>query len=400
MISPPEISSLILQSEQSCNLDCGYCYLPNRRIKKAMPLEVVAASAEMIVRCGLVLPNNTLHVLWHAGEPLLAGLEFYREASRLLSKSISSARIRQTFQTNGVLISDAWCDYFMEVSADIGISIDGPQKYHDEHRKRRGGQGSHAGAVRGLKLLQENEIPYGVLSVLTKKTIQSPDEIFDFYCNLGVRDLAFNVEEVEGVNLTSSLSSLDERGGVHRFFARFFQLNREASYQIRVREFEQSLYYLRRAKSDANFTPSQSEQRPLALIVVDTNGDISTFSPELATMPESQSEMFKIGNVFSNPSLKNLMNNATFLDMEGKVLEGIEHCSKTCTYFQYCGGGSPSSKYFETGRFDVSATAQCTHYRKAVVDAVLSHLVEIQAASQLGKPQGRSCLPIFAEKPS
>ena len=74
----PWISLLVLQPSPFCNINCDYCYLPNRTSKKRMPLEVVAATIEKVFAADLVL--GPLTVIWHAGEPLAVPISYYEQA--------------------------------------------------------------------------------------------------------------------------------------------------------------------------------------------------------------------------------------------------------------------------------------------------------------------------------
>lgn len=339
-----------------------------------MPLSVVRSAVEMVRRSPLKLPNDTLHVLWHAGEPLLADVDYYKRATDEIRSAFPNVRIRQTFQTNGTLLSDQWCEFFNGNDADIGISIDGPKHFHDQFRRRRGKQGSYDATMRGLHLLQKHRVPHGVLAVLTKNSVQAPDELFQFFQSEKINDLAFNIEEIEGANVHSTFCSSIVKATSTVFFQTLFALNRAANYPIRIREFEQSLFYIREYKRRPEFKPSQSEQRPFALLIVDVNGNVTTYSPELATIPAPNRGKFAIGNVLSSVTITDLANSVVFKEMSNEIEAGISRCKNECSYFSFCGGGSPSSKYFESNSFDITQTDQCIHYRQAVVDATISHL--------------------------
>ena len=89
--------------------------------------------------------------------------------------------------------------------SSIGVSIDGPAALHDANRVTRGGRGSFVQAMRGIERLRAHDIGISVLSVLTAQSIDRPDEMFNFFVDAGLGKVAFNVEEIEGPNLTSSL---------------------------------------------------------------------------------------------------------------------------------------------------------------------------------------------------
>jgi uncharacterized protein len=54
---------------------------------------------------------------------------------------------------------------------------------------------------------------------------------------------------------------------------------------------------------------------------------------------------------------------ATVNEAFQKVLTDIEagnrKCAETCEFYDYCGGASPSNKYYENGSFDSTETHQC-----------------------------------------
>nr|MCU0530318.1 GRRM system radical SAM/SPASM domain protein [Cyanobium sp. Prado107] len=62
------IGLVVIQPTPFCNLDCDYCYLPDRGNRSRLPLELV----DPILRAVLTSPfvGGDITVLWHAGEPL------------------------------------------------------------------------------------------------------------------------------------------------------------------------------------------------------------------------------------------------------------------------------------------------------------------------------------------
>src|SRR5690349_20535979 len=111
--------------------------------------------------------QKTLEVLWHAGEPLTVGIPFYREAAEIFAgRLLSRCRIRQTFQTNGTLITDSWCEYFIESKSAVGVSLDGPKEIHDAQRSGRDGRASFEQVMRGISALRDHNIPLNGLCVL------------------------------------------------------------------------------------------------------------------------------------------------------------------------------------------------------------------------------------------
>lgn len=166
----PWISLLVLQPSPFCNINCDYCYLPNRTSKKRMSMEVIAATIKKVFDAELVL--GPLTIVWHAGEPLAVPIAYYEQAFRnVLENAPENASIRHCMQSNGTLLNDAWCRFIKAHNISIGLSIDGPAAIHDVHRRTRSGRGSHEAAMRGLRLLQANDIPFHVISVITRQSL-------------------------------------------------------------------------------------------------------------------------------------------------------------------------------------------------------------------------------------
>ena len=58
---------VVLQPTPFCNIDCRYCYLPERSNRARMPTAVLrSAFAALFADGGCA---DDIEVLWHAGEP-------------------------------------------------------------------------------------------------------------------------------------------------------------------------------------------------------------------------------------------------------------------------------------------------------------------------------------------
>ena len=110
---------------------------------------------------------------------------------------------------------------------------------------------------------------------------------------------------------------------------------------------------------------------PLRIINMDIKGDFTTFSPELIDMTDDNYGDFKLGNVHSD-SFRGIVNNEKFKKMYREIAQGVRKCQASCDFFDVCGGGSPSNKYYENGTFDSTETQFCLASRKAIAEEILS----------------------------
>jgi uncharacterized protein len=195
---------VVVQPTSLCNLNCRYCYVPNRRDSLVMSDETLDAVIRKVLASELV--EESIEFLWHAGEPLTAGIPFFQHAIELMKRYNSRGlTVVNSIQTNGTLINQAWCDFFRDQGVEVGLSVDGPAFLHDSARVTWAGRGSHAKAIRGHALLKKNGVDVGVLCVLTRQSLCYPEAIIEFLIDCGFRWIGFNVEETENIHTRSSL---------------------------------------------------------------------------------------------------------------------------------------------------------------------------------------------------
>lgn len=334
-------------------------------------------------RIGQVLANSRcfttqdrLEVLWHAGEPLAAGLSFYRQAHAVFLEYLPGCKVEPTFQTNATLITPEWCNYFIESGAKVGVSIDGPEDIHDPQRSRRNGKGSFQEAMRGVELLRANGIGLSALCVLTLASLCQPKRIFDFFLSREIFHVAFNVEETEGEHLASSLiriktASIDESYSV--FMQRFLEENEKHNSPIVVREFQALAQRLISKARDPSYYPVEPENEFGRVLTISREGEVFSWSPELASGHRGDTAVFSLGNVHAADSFEELLTSPKALEIQSEIDRGIEECRRTCEYFCVCGGGLPSNKFYENGSFNSTDTLRCRLQVQQLAEIFLKH---------------------------
>ena len=262
----------------------------------------------------------------------------------------------------------------------IGVSLDGPQHIHDAQRVDRHGQGTFDRTMRGIKLLQQNNIQPSIITVLTQYALDYPDEIWQFFAEHRLTRLAFNAEEIEGVHTQSSLAGDETFTRYKRFFTRLLELREQCDNPPFVRELDRLINLMRNVDKYADRKAGAQENEPLAILNFDHEGNISTFSPELLTMTHPQYGHFRFGNVFGG-TLEDMLTSQKFVDMNAQIQRGVSRCRASCQYFAFCGGGAPSNKLWENNAFDSTETMRCKLGKQAIVDAVLDYLESKYALS-------------------
>lgn len=170
-----------------CNLACNYCYY----LEKGKLYPGQASLSEELLETFIrqyIEAQTMPEVLftWHGGEPLLQPLSFYRKALELQQRYARGRQIDNCLQTNGTLLTDEWCEFLRENRFLVGISIDGPQTYHDAYRCR-----SFDKVMRGIRLLQKHHVEWNAMATVNHLNADDPVGFYRFFKEIGCQYLQF-----------------------------------------------------------------------------------------------------------------------------------------------------------------------------------------------------------------
>ena len=223
--------------------------------------------------------------------------------------------------------------------------------------------------MRGVAKLRQHHIPFTVIGVLTRDALRAPEDIWRFFEALGAEQVAFNVEEQEGIHASSSLSGSDDSGQFRAFVRRIAKFRR-TNPALRVREFDVMRGHL---TAPPGSDVQRADNRPGAIINIDFAGNVTTFSPELLGAEHDRYGKFHWGNVHRD-DWQAVVSHPGFQKAYCDVLEGVARCRESCGYFSVCGGGNPSNKLFELGTFAGTETQFCRLHVQAFADIMLEEL--------------------------
>ena len=363
------IGLVVVQSTSLCNLDCSYCYLPDRQKKRVFDLNMLPLLMQRILESPFAGPEFSL--VWHAGEPLTLPTSWYDQATAIINRSLEQfgaqdIQLDQHVQSNATLINDAWCDCFQRNRIVVGISVDGPEHIHDAHRRFRNGRGSHALAMKGIEALHRNDVPFHCISVVTADAMEQPEEMYRFFRDNGIREVGFNVEEQEGIHTSSSMQGSEMEAKYRNFLHAFWSLSEQDGYPVILREFDQVISLIQ-----GNQRMTQNElNRPFSILSVDWQGNFSTFDPELLSVASDRYGTFNLGNL-QDLSLVESTETEQFRRLLLDMSSGVESCHQGCEYFGLCGGGNGSNKFWEHGSLASSETNSCRFGTQIPVQVLL-----------------------------
>lgn len=177
-----------------CNLACKYCYyleknnLYQNSHRHLMSDEMLEQFTREYIEAQ-TMPQVLF--TWHGGEPLMRSIDFYKKALALQKKYAHGKQIDNVIQTNGTLLTDEWCEFFAKNHWLVGISIDGPQEYHDHYRVTPAGKPSWEKVMQGISLLKKHRVEWNAMAVVNAYNAEHPLEFYHFFRDNGCQYLQF-----------------------------------------------------------------------------------------------------------------------------------------------------------------------------------------------------------------
>lgn len=178
----------------TCNLNCTYCYyLDKERFygnkQETLPYSLLDTYIKEYIETNQV---PVVSFVWHGGEPLLAGIDFYKKVIEFQAKYNPTGKtIENAIQTNATLINDDWCRFFKKNNFLVGVSIDGPKSIHDTYRLNKAGFSSFDRTIRGIELLKKHKVEFNTLTVVNNLSEGEGRKIYKFLKSIGSQYMQF-----------------------------------------------------------------------------------------------------------------------------------------------------------------------------------------------------------------
>ncbi|NHI84005.1 MAG: radical SAM protein [Candidatus Thorarchaeota archaeon] len=180
----------IMKSADTCNNSCTYCYVEPHSTVPIMTKE----TAEIAIRTILeyVGPNRQVNFIWHGGEPLLAGLPFFKHIADVCDEYVEN-RIENSIQTNGTLLNEEFLELCVNRHILISLSIDGPKDIHDLMRKDKGGRGTFYQVMDAVAMIRNVGLPVGCVTVLHQQNLHHIERMYKFFRD---NDINFRINPI------------------------------------------------------------------------------------------------------------------------------------------------------------------------------------------------------------
>ena len=351
-----------------CNLACDYCYyLEKAKLYQESPKHVM--SDELLEKFieEYVNSQTMQEVLftWHGGETLMRPLSFYRKAQALQKRYARGRQIVNCIQTNGTLLTDEWCRFFHDNQWLVGISIDGPQEFHDEYRKNKQGRPSFVKVMQGINLLKKHNVEWNAMAVVNDYNADYPLEFYHFFKELDCHYIQFApiVERIAPHADGRHLAAVDEES--KEGLADFSITPRQwgnflcSIFDEWVRQ-DVGNYYIQLFDSTlANWVGEQPGICTLAKTcghagVMEFNGDV--YSCDHFVFPQ-----YKLGNIYSNTLAEMMYGERQQKFGQAKYTALPAQCKK-CPYLFACNGECPKNRFCKTADGEPGLNYLCQGY--------------------------------------
>jgi len=340
-----------------CNLRCTYCYYTGHGQPagatggQRMTDDVLETYIQQHFDAA---GGGEVFFSWHGGEPMMAGIDFYRRAAAIQKRlAPPGCRIVNGIQTNATLISEEWCRFFRDERFYVGVSLDGPERFHNAGRVRADGNATFAAVMHGIEMLRTQGIPYEILCVVSSSNVQASLEVYRFIRSLGTEYMTF-LPLVERKSRTSAevTGRSVSAAGFGRFLAEIFDewIVHDIG-KIKVQVFEEAL----RTAFGHDHTLCIFKPVCGGVPVVEINGDFYSCDHFV-------DDEHRIGNIMNRPLAEFLDDPVQRAFGEAKKTSLPRYCLE-CGVIEMCNGECPKNRFIATPDGEPGLNYLCEGYR-------------------------------------
>ena len=334
-----------------CNLACRYCYYLEKQ--KFYPKQVPLSDELLETFIRQYLEAQTMpQVLftWHGGEPLLLPLSFYQRALGLQQRYARGRQIDNCLQTNGTLLTDEWCEFLRENHFLVGISIDGPQTFHDAYRCH-----SFEKVMRGIRLLQKHHVEWNAMATVNHLNADYPADFYRFFKDIDCQYLQFTpVVERESGGQVTDFSVTPEQWG--RFLCGVYdEWVKEDISHIFVQLFDATL------ANWAGEPPGICSMSPTCgrAAAMEANGDV--YSCDHFVFPN-----YRLGNI-RQQSLTTMLYGERQQQFGRNKSASLPRQCKECRFLFACHGECPKNRFLKDKYGEPGLNYLCKGYQQFFV---------------------------------
>lgn len=336
-----EYLTLLVKPTHKCNMNCSYCYdrIYRETIKDDMSLEDIREIAKKARGV-----SSYINWIWHGGEVLVLGKEWFKEASKILREELGQLLGSVSLQSNGILIDDEWIDILIAEKISLGISYDGI--HHNDTRANNAEQ-----VKENILKCKKRGMKVGVISVLTSETLRDWRSNVEHLKEMGIKSFSFNIVHPDKVG------SLE------------FNAAGEDDYIQNLKDYFEFILYNEEGITDRNVDAiilNMLGSNKCVCNYSDCTGKFLGVAPTGIIYPCDRyfPERYILGNVKDYESLSEAFQSEGYVNLIQDRAMRRQHCKENCLLSDFCNGGcNATTLLYNNGTFDKVNEVYCHFYR-------------------------------------
>jgi uncharacterized protein len=327
--------NLLVMPTDICNMNCIYCFhsAHHEKIGK-MSLKTLKKLYDITFS-----EYSEVTIIWHGGEPLVMGLDFYKKAIKMQKEY--DVIIKNRMQSNLTLLSDDMSKFLCDNNIGVGTSFDGCK--NDLTR------GFSKEIIEGRNKILKNGKQCGFIMVVSSKNIDNLIESYEYFKSIGA-NYTINTyvpnrnqkEDILKLNATHTIERIEE-------FFDYWIYDKECN--IHIDYFERIINFLLTGKKGVCKYNSCLGK----WVGIRYNGDIV---PCNRYFPDK----YSYGNVWDYNNLSSAFESSGFGNILSEAISRREKC-KQCIAFPLCSGGCNNVAFNENG-IDENGGDSCVIFRE------------------------------------
>ena len=342
---------VIVQTTLACNMRCKHCYEEGQNNNAFVMSE---STLENLIK-KLQKEFDSVRYLWFGGEPLLAGLDFFKKAIYFQNKyKRKNTTIENSIQTNGLLLNDSFLNFFKENDFKVSVSYDGPSDAFVRD----------SGDIVFKRIIKAKGFfpGIGILSTIHKYNFTKQIEMYNFF-----RDGEFNFK-FNRIFLTKNHNSKD-----------WLIDNKE--YLEYQKEF--FMYWLH-DKKGVLFSPFSDYVRLILNHKTRSCENTGCLYRWLSVSPSGDifpctrifDDEYNVGNINDVNLITEVFDTQKYQQIVKKSIVRRKQCLSDCELYYYCNGGCNAMSINETS-LDKSGTQYC-EFNKGFIPFVKKTIEDLQ----------------------
>lgn len=328
-----------------CNFSCKHCFYAGST-KKNESLSITATLKFIKL---LADEYQEIQIIFHGGEPTLAGEEYFKEVFALekeleTEKNVSFSNI---LQTNGFLLNDSFVDILVQGNCNVSLSFDGP---HNSDLR------PHTNVVYNIiSLLKEKKIHFGVICVETQKSILNIINTYKWFVQEGIN---FKILPIQSRGYAKhsgfELSVYDYRLSIEKLYVYWLK---DKSCKIHATTLQEFIYI----NENSEFKSKWIEKNRYAL---NSDGRIYLYG-------YPNEEAYPLCNIDDCKSILQVYESENYTLFTDLIQREVKQRCTTCSVKKVCGGNAIYSSFL----YDSSPSS--IDYCCSLTKGTLSSIIKI-----------------------